>query len=375
MASDGKYPPKWLLDQMAEQERMIRQSGLARAFEDLRNSPLIEEARRFEEQLRPLREMASAFTSQYEAALRLEEKTRMVTEASEAFSAMPPGLIENLERFEEASRYLRDTAFPTADIQARLAALAEPATALANVADVLSRGVLDELQRLELPSAEGLRHAIERMTTAAMKLGAAGWLFPREMSPREVVELADEFEGKDPADLDVWFEAYYTADGGLEFAALRKRLLGSKRLRPWRDAIRECLWAYKRGRYRVVVPTLLPVVEGLVSEATGAFGEGHVNPTKLWETRAARPADGSFIGPMWHATGAFLHKYWGRSDFADPDPGFANRHRVVHGRRPGMGDRMDALRLLAAVDFVGAAARDVERIARRLRKKNGTGVN
>jgi hypothetical protein len=103
-----------------------------------------------------------------------------------------------------------------------------------------------------------------RILEAAQSLARAGWTFLSNITPGQIIELADEAASSNAAELDAYFIAYYGADGGREFRVLAIRLRRRKCLEPWRDVIRECVWAYKHGRYRLVVLSLPPVIEGFV---------------------------------------------------------------------------------------------------------------
>jgi hypothetical protein len=71
----------------------------------------------------------------------------------------------------------------------------------------------------------------------------------------------------------------------------------------------------------------------------------------------------------WCVTVAFLEMLWSFSAFDGPAPDGLNRHRVLHGRRPEVGGQADALRLLAAVDFIAEAAHGLDRPTRKLETK------
>lgn len=227
------------------------------------------------------------------------------------------------------------------------------------------------LRDSQLPAPEQMRKGFERFVRAAEALAKAGWTFPKEMTIREVVELAEDPGGggsPDARKLDEWFLEYYACEGGREHRALTVRLLKSTRLASWRAPLRECLCAYKHGLYRVVVPTLFSVIEGLVCEITGAIREKAVKPSIHWKGRTVKPPSGGILEAQWCAVLALLELLWQRYEFNEPPPGSLNRHWTVHGRRPHVGDRADALRLLAAVDFIADAA-CIERLATRIRPK------
>lgn len=219
------------------------------------------------------------------------------------------------------------------------------------------------LRDQHLPTAEEMEKGLQRFVRAAEALAKGGWTFSMQMTPREVVELAEDGV-LDPQKLDRWFLDYYADQDGREYRALARRLRKSERLKSWRPLLVECLRAYQHGLYRVVVPALFATIEGLVCEATGTVHATHGKPPTNWQNRIARPK-GAFLEAQWCATAAFLESLWRRHEFDKPAPGALNRHWTVHGRRPHVGDRADALRLLAAVDFIAYAATSVERLAKR----------
>lgn len=215
------------------------------------------------------------------------------------------------------------------------------------------------LRGFDLPTAEEMRSHHLRLVRTAESLAKLGWLFPKNLTPREIDDLVAEY-GDDSVSLDGWFEEFYAVDQGAEFRALAARLLRRANLRTWRSSLRECLWAYRRGKYRVTIPTLLTTIEGLVSEVTGTIQDHGTNPSNHWRDRAPKPPDGFLLEIEWNAILAFLETLWSRRHFDSTPPDRLNRHWVQHGRRPELGTRADALRLFAAVDFIARAVKDVE---------------
>lgn len=218
-----------------------------------------------------------------------------------------------------------------------------------------------------LPSAEVFRDAHQRFLLDAETLAKAGWTFSMDMSPREISELAEH--AGDANAIDEWFIKYYDAERGRQFRALAARLTKRKRLVAWHALLREALWAYRRKRYRLVVPALLATIEGLVCEVTGTVREKGVNAFVKWDRRSAKPPEGFLAHIQWTATAAFLGWLWAGSDFGGPQPDGLNRHWVLHGRHPQIGGRADALRLLAAVDFIADVADRIDRLNKKSQKK------
>jgi hypothetical protein len=227
------------------------------------------------------------------------------------------------------------------------------------------------LRSIQLPTAaEWWQAAHQRFVRAAESLGRAGWPFSMSMVAADVIELAEQDGGPDAATLDDWFLEYYHGEDGLEFRALASRLLRRKSLATWRALLRECLWAYRRGKYRLAIPALLTTIEGLVCEVTGTIREKGVNPSRHWRARFSKPPRGLVIEVEWCAVTAFLESLWCRYDFDCVPPDILNRHWVAHGRRPEVGGRADALRLLAAVDLIAAAATGIKKLAQKREKKS-----
>ena len=150
---------------------------------------------------------------------------------------------------------------------------------------------------------------------------------------------------------------------------LSLRLIKRKRLATWRALLREGLWAYRRKRYRLVVPAMLATIEGLVCEITGTIREKGMNAHVNWDKRSTKPPEGFLVHVHWCAATSFLGGLWSRSDFGGPQPDGLNRHWVLHGRHPQIGGRADALRLLAAVDFIADAADRIDRLNKKLQKR------
>jgi hypothetical protein len=220
----------------------------------------------------------------------------------------------------------------------------------------------------KLPDLEQFKQSRRRHFRAAQRLARAGWLFPRNMTPDEIIKLVRGRPRLNRKVLDQWFEDYYHADRGRRFRTLVSRLRGAKRLAAWQPLLRECLWAYERRRYRVVTPALLPVVEGLVAEAAGVTRQPGTKVAAAWRKGVKRPRRGFLIEVNWSAAMAFLASVWQKRLFDSSAPRALNRHWALHGRRPAMGTRADALRLLVAVDFIADTVRELDQLAARLKR-------
>lgn len=324
-------------------------------------APSIEAARRAFAQVEGLRPVFDEATRK---ALAQAESVRPTLDAMKGFTL--PTL--DFPRFSD-SKLAMDFGRLNTDVLAQMSMFRDLGPTLARVLEVQQ----SFLRGLNLPDLEALRVGQQRLLRDTESLAKAGWTFSPDMSVAEISELAEHVD--DPAAIDEWFVGYYDAECGKKFRVLSLRLTKRKRLATWRALLREALWAYRRKRYRLVVPAMLATIEGLVCEITGTIREKGVNAHMNWDKRSTKPPEGFFVHVQWCATTAFLGGLWSRSDFGGPQPDGLNRHWVLHGRHPQVGGRADALRLLAAVDFIADAADRIDRLNKKLQKrkpKDGT---
>lgn len=318
-------------------------------------APSIEAARKAVEQVEGLR---PTFDEAARNALAQAESVRPMLDAIRGFRL--PTI--DLPQLPDSTLAI-DFGRLSADAQAQMSMFRDLGPTLARVLELQQ----SFLRGLKLPDLEALREGQQRLLRDAESLAKAGWTFSPDMSPAEIFELAKR--ANKPAAIDEWFVGYYDAERGQKFRALASRLTKRKRLGTWRALLREALWAYRRKRYRLVVPAMLATIEGLVCEVTGTIQEKGVNAHVNWDKRSSKPPEGFFVHVQWCATTAFLAGLWSRSDFGGPQPDNLNRHWVLHGRHPEIGGRADALRLLAAVDFIADAADRIDRLNKKLQKK------
>jgi hypothetical protein len=99
----------------------------------------------------------------------------------------------------------------------------------------------------------------------------------------------------------------------------------------------------------IVVPSLLTVLEGVFAKPENApFIKGPERAKFFSEKIAAFPPD-SVEAYMWRSADAFMKKLFESHQFGGPEPGFLNRHWVLHGRDTPEWGRADCLRLFQAI--------------------------
>jgi hypothetical protein len=193
----------------------------------------------------------------------------------------------------------------------------------------------------------------ERVHKAACKLADAGWAFFWDATAVAVVNLADA--NLSTAELDDEIVGYYEDEDGADLKVLTERLVTNARLAKWRDWLGDALWAYEQQRYRLAIPSLLSIIEGLVYDTVGTLSDRSTQPATQWRLKAPAggQAPGFYVEVGWSVVAGVLAALWKRHYFDESTPPDGlNRHWVLHGRRPDVGGKADALRLIVALDCI-----------------------
>lgn len=199
-----------------------------------------------------------------------------------------------------------------------------------------------------------LERSLADAEPAAALLGSWGWTTPSWGPLRYAEVLVQEF---DAAHIDAYFLDYYGGPFSKHFRDLVRGLQASKSLGPWHPLLRQCVSAYRRRHYALVIPSLLTVFEGyLFSRA---------DPTLITKTKPGlvtkhrRDAlDAGSTRLCWVSVDAFAHWLFSPSPFSASAPRQLNRHWVLHGRDTRLRGKADCLRLLQAIDTLSMLAVD-----------------
>lgn len=183
-----------------------------------------------------------------------------------------------------------------------------------------------------------------RMQQSCEKLANLGWSLPMTFVPREMFELAEHATTDN--DVERYMLEYFTFEDGRFFVDLRNMIFRSENLAGWQPLLEQCFDAYERKHYLILIPALLSVIEGVVTERAGMSKSRRVTPrrfaTELEKT--ARP--GTMLYLVWSSARMVLERLFHDSDFAASHPGELNRHWILHGRDQTQWTQTDALRLL-----------------------------
>jgi hypothetical protein len=181
------------------------------------------------------------------------------------------------------------------------------------------------------------------------ELGTLGWTIPMWADLRM---LRDVFVNATPEEVDEAFERYYVTKRGENARTLFEDISKAQSLVHWQPLLSQAVSSYRRGRYLIVVPALLLIVEGTVA-ARAEFAASRTNVKKGVKSRRDR-ASSAFDRLMWASVEGFLLELYRDADFGQGPPARLNRHWILHGRQPPSWTRADCLRLFQAIHTLGS---------------------
>jgi hypothetical protein len=251
-------------------------------------------------------------------------------------------------RQEEIEKQMDELARQTAKLNSSLAVVGEQyrrqmdalAVKLSEAASLAGSALgkcTSELSKIDWPEVQ------RRMQQSCEKLANLGWSLPMTFVPGEMFELAEHATTDD--DVERYMLEYFTFEDGRFFVELRDMILHSENLVGWRPLLEQCFDAYERKHYLILIPTLLAVIEGVVTECAGMSKSKRIAPRKFATEleKTARP--GTMLYLVWRSTRLALERLFQSSDFAGSHPGELNRHWILHGRDQSQWTETDALRL------------------------------
>lgn len=121
-----------------------------------------------------------------------------------------------------------------------------------------------------------------------------------------------------------------------------------RQLSTWQPLLNECIAAYRRGYFHLVVPALLCLTEGVIAAATDQLASQSSKLQKHAEAKA-NESDFALIWVAWQSVRGFLSRTFARAPFDAMPPTRLNRHWVLHGRHVPPASRADCLRLFQAI--------------------------
>lgn len=183
-----------------------------------------------------------------------------------------------------------------------------------------------------------------RLLKGTEALGALGWTMPFDATLVDLRSLVDA--ASDASSADAAFEAYYLRNEGAARRDLIADLLTRADLEDWRPLLTEVAACLEDQRFRVAVPALLSIFEGVAHRWTKDFWTAR-RRAEWFNSKISGLAQDSFDLAAWTAMRAFVEALYARA--SDTRPVIMNRHWILHGKGLPEASQIDCLRLLQAI--------------------------
>ncbi|MBU2700465.1 hypothetical protein Ga0466249_001557 [Sporomusaceae bacterium BoRhaA] len=209
----------------------------------------------------------------------------------------------------------------------------------------LSTVITPELIEALKDLPERYRLTLEEVVAACDKLADAGWILPLEFFPFEILEVVDKYTLEE---LDEYFYDFYTENDNERIKLIFKDIKESKSIDQWNGLIEECIKAYQNGYCLILIPSLLSVVEGLLSKLSD--NPQNIKMKSLCKSQAEN--EDGITRVIWMSIWKFIEQLYKKINFDEVRPYVINRHRILHGRDETNWKPVDVVRLFIAIHTV-----------------------
>jgi hypothetical protein len=179
---------------------------------------------------------------------------------------------------------------------------------------------------------------------SALRLASLGWSLPVLFSHCQIVEAAKAVYTPEQVN-EVIVQFYVDND----FLILKKLVLETifkaDDIDPWRKTIEQCYDSFIQGKYLVVVPTLITVIEGYLSQKIGTMTSANVRMMGPTKSKAIEPKAHRLDKTIWLSVSVIIDTLYQPSDFSGNEPSTLNRHWILHGRSSPMDSKTDSVKL------------------------------
>ncbi|MFT4400485.1 hypothetical protein ACMX2I_10645 [Bacillus sp. SW14] len=179
-----------------------------------------------------------------------------------------------------------------------------------------------------------------------------GWTLTGEIPTH--IYLNDEFLTMSQEEIDNFFLSYYEENDFKEMRGLKRSLLDGLD-KKWHGLIEDSFSLYENGKFRMLIPTLMTIVEGEISEVAKSAEVGW----KLigdFKNSFSSETDKLIIISCYSALKFFDKRLFKRHEFYKNRREIINRNWVLHGRDdPQKWGKADAVRLfntLSTMQFI-----------------------
>lgn len=191
-----------------------------------------------------------------------------------------------------------------------------------------------------------------KLHDAVCRLASLGWALPANLSIDKIERLAGA-DYTDEAIHNLLME-FYSRDECSRLEAMVSDASLSEDMEFYTQLLDEALKSYRDERYRICVPALLTVVEGLLTEKLGIRNTTQLKlmaPTK----EKIDEVEMNLTKTFWTSVHTLISSLFKQSKFDEKMPKELNRNWILHGRASLGESKKDALQLFVLIATINAA--------------------
>lgn len=186
----------------------------------------------------------------------------------------------------------------------------------------------------------------EKAEKEIFTLSQSGWTIPMDFSLGEIIDL---IEISKSGEIDAFFVEYYEQNNRQNFVKLTREIIDNKNISKWKRILKECVEAYNRGHYCITIPSLITVLEGLLSKYLKPDQMNDIRMIKLCREQLEKFEEGNINKIIWISIRNFIECLYEKKSFDENKPYLLNRHWILHGRDDADWKVQDSLRLFHAM--------------------------
>jgi hypothetical protein len=189
---------------------------------------------------------------------------------------------------------------------------------------------------------ERLKLSFEKAKKACEVLSDLGWTYPKGLSLGEIVVLVDNCTKEE---IDQYFYTFYTENDNEVLNSIFEEIQKDKNIEKWGKLVNECILAYRNGFYLIIIPSLISIIEGLISKIM--IEPNSTNVVKACKTMIVK--EDSIQKIAWMSIYKFIERLFKGQKFNGDRPEIINRHRILHGRDEPNWSIVDVIKLFTTI--------------------------
>lgn len=203
---------------------------------------------------------------------------------------------------------------------------------------------LAELGFTENEVIEGYSKTVAELNEACKLMADAGWIIPFELQPWEILSLVENCSSKEK--MNEWVYDFYTANNNENLKNVFLSIREDNRIIQWEKLMNECIKAYSQGFICVIIPSLLTIIEGIISK----WMENPKSIKVCTPVKSKMDSTKDDYGKLcWLSIHLVITRIFNSQNFDKDRPELINRHWILHGRDETKWEKIDVVRLFVTV--------------------------